>query len=180
MCHRPILTRPSPPFYPLAPGASRSSRRRTSTGAAASSPVRCSRLPYRRRWWVPAAHALPCSTTAPPRPVLFHVDIEAVFKALEKRGVVCDVRKPDVMRIAPTPLYNTFAEVYRCDDSGRPRLFFCLAAAGRRTRHAAHPPTRALPDSLTCWPTPLPRRGSESAAALAVPFFCYKRQQNST
>jgi kynureninase len=45
--------------------------------------------------------------------VLFHVDIETVFKALEKRGVVCDVRKPDVMRLAPTPLYNTFADVYR-------------------------------------------------------------------
>lgn len=47
-------------------------------------------------------------------PVLFHVDIMAVFKALEKRGVVCDVRKPDVMRIAPAPLYNTFADVHRC------------------------------------------------------------------
>lgn len=45
--------------------------------------------------------------------VLFHTDIMAVFKFLEQRGVVCDVREPDVMRIAPTPMYNTFADVYK-------------------------------------------------------------------
>ncbi|EDQ88034.1 uncharacterized protein MONBRDRAFT_26773 [Monosiga brevicollis MX1] len=45
--------------------------------------------------------------------ILFKVDIDAAFEALEKRGVVCDVRRPDVMRIAPVPLYNTFTDVYR-------------------------------------------------------------------
>ncbi len=33
--------------------------------------------------------------------------------ALEREGVVCDVREPDVLRAAPTPLYNTFQEVWR-------------------------------------------------------------------
>lgn len=34
------------------------------------------------------------------------------FKALEHAGVVCDFREPNVIRIAPTPLYNTFAEAF--------------------------------------------------------------------
>jgi kynureninase len=29
------------------------------------------------------------------------------------RGVVCDIRRPCVIRVAPTPLYNTFDEVRR-------------------------------------------------------------------
>ena len=28
-------------------------------------------------------------------------------------GVLCDGREPNVIRIAPTPLYNTFEEVWR-------------------------------------------------------------------
>eukprot|EP00045_Choanoeca_perplexa_P013694 m.155985 g.155985 ORF g.155985 m.155985 type:complete len:456 (+) comp16428_c0_seq1:44-1411(+) len=45
--------------------------------------------------------------------VLFKTDIDQAFKELEKRGVVCDVRRPDVMRLAPVPMYNTFHDVYR-------------------------------------------------------------------
>uniref|UniRef100_T1JA67 Kynureninase n=1 Tax=Strigamia maritima TaxID=126957 RepID=T1JA67_STRMM len=38
--------------------------------------------------------------------------IEKVHEELEKRGVLCDIRKPDVLRIAPAPLFNTFLDVY--------------------------------------------------------------------
>ncbi|HEV8199679.1 MAG TPA: kynureninase [Candidatus Polarisedimenticolia bacterium] len=33
--------------------------------------------------------------------------------ALAARGVVCDVREPNVLRFAPVPLYNTFSEIVR-------------------------------------------------------------------
>ena len=36
-----------------------------------------------------------------------------VHKTLSERGVVCDIREPDVMRVAPVPLYNTFKDVYK-------------------------------------------------------------------
>jgi len=36
----------------------------------------------------------------------------AVRDALEGAGIVCDFREPDVLRVAPTPLYNTFHDVW--------------------------------------------------------------------
>jgi kynureninase len=38
---------------------------------------------------------------------------EAAVKALRGRGIVTDYREPDVIRVAPVPLYNTFHEVWR-------------------------------------------------------------------
>lgn len=39
-----------------------------------------------------------------------------VFNALTKAGVIADWREPNVIRVAPVPLYNTFEEVYRFAD----------------------------------------------------------------
>jgi len=36
-----------------------------------------------------------------------------LFNKLESSGVVCDFREPNVIRVAPTPLYNAFHEVWR-------------------------------------------------------------------
>ena len=38
--------------------------------------------------------------------------LDGVMEELEANGVVVDERKPDVVRVAPTPLYNTFQECW--------------------------------------------------------------------
>ncbi|KAJ6103674.1 hypothetical protein N7486_003896 [Penicillium sp. IBT 16267x] len=38
--------------------------------------------------------------------------LDDVLHYLEENGVVVDERKPDVVRVAPAPLYNTYAEVW--------------------------------------------------------------------
>jgi kynureninase len=45
--------------------------------------------------------------------ILVHHDAKELFEKLEHSGVKCDFREPNVIRAAPTPLYNTFHEVWR-------------------------------------------------------------------
>jgi kynureninase len=40
-------------------------------------------------------------------------DAEAVLAGLAARGIVADFRAPNIIRVAPIPLYNTFHEVWR-------------------------------------------------------------------
>jgi kynureninase len=42
-----------------------------------------------------------------------HEHPKELLKELEAAGVKCDFREPNVIRVAPTPLYNTFHEVWR-------------------------------------------------------------------
>ncbi|KAJ2616565.1 Kynureninase (L-kynurenine hydrolase) [Coemansia sp. RSA 1365] len=41
---------------------------------------------------------------------------EHVFSTLMSAGVICDERKPNCIRLAPVPLYNTFSDVWRAVD----------------------------------------------------------------
>jgi kynureninase len=45
--------------------------------------------------------------------VLAHELPKELLKELETANVKCDFREPNVIRVAPTPLYNTFREVWR-------------------------------------------------------------------
>lgn len=38
---------------------------------------------------------------------------KSLFRAISDKGVIADWREPDVIRIAPTPLYNNFSDVFK-------------------------------------------------------------------
>src|SRR5438876_10307138 len=45
--------------------------------------------------------------------ILAHEHPKKLFEELQAADVKCDFREPNVIRVAPTPLYNTFHEVWR-------------------------------------------------------------------
>lgn len=42
-----------------------------------------------------------------------HRTCQAIFEEVQKRGVVIDYRKPNVLRVAPAPLYNHFTDIFK-------------------------------------------------------------------
>jgi kynureninase len=51
--------------------------------------------------------------------------LHTVMKELEARGVIVDERKPDVIRVAPAPLYNTFEDCVDFVDAFSAALSVC-------------------------------------------------------
>eukprot|EP00123_Amoebidium_parasiticum_P001303 comp12360_c0_seq1/m.7239 comp12360_c0_seq1/g.7239 ORF comp12360_c0_seq1/g.7239 comp12360_c0_seq1/m.7239 type:complete len:473 (-) comp12360_c0_seq1:460-1878(-) len=44
--------------------------------------------------------------------LLFDEAVRPIFTFIESRGVIVDIREPNVIRVAPTPLYNGFVHVW--------------------------------------------------------------------
>ena len=42
---------------------------------------------------------------------------KAIYEMLQQRDVICDWREPNVLRVAPVPLYNSFQDVWRFVDA---------------------------------------------------------------
>ena len=45
--------------------------------------------------------------------VLCHGQGNSLFDFLSKKGVIADWREPNVIRLAPVPLYNSFEDIYQ-------------------------------------------------------------------
>ena len=59
------------------------------------------------------------------------LDAKSVFRALEERNVTADWREPNVIRVAPVPLYNSFEDVFEFSERLDEALREC---AGRETQ----------------------------------------------
>jgi len=44
--------------------------------------------------------------------ILFPENVEKIMQSLKLKGIICDDRKPNVIRIAPVPLYNSFRDIF--------------------------------------------------------------------
>ncbi len=42
-----------------------------------------------------------------------HTESKLIHEQLINQGMICDWREPDIIRVAPTPLYNTFEDVWK-------------------------------------------------------------------
>ena len=63
--------------------------------------------------------------------------LESVLRFLENEGVVVDERRPDVIRVAPAPLFNTFTEVWDFANIFTSACSGARAAAVHGTQEAA-------------------------------------------
>lgn len=59
--------------------------------------------------------------------------LEEVMRVLEAEGVVVDERRPDVIRVAPAPLYNTFEDVARFVEIFAKACEVAVEAAGEKS-----------------------------------------------
>ena len=44
--------------------------------------------------------------------LIINTNIHNIIDKLISKGVICDFRPPNILRIAPVPLYNTFSDCY--------------------------------------------------------------------
>jgi kynureninase len=65
-----------------------------------------------------------------------HREAARICQALKAAGVILDFRPPNIVRLAPAPLYNTFAE---CREAARK-----LGAILREQSYLNHSAERAL------------------------------------
>ena len=57
--------------------------------------------------------------------LVFNCDLNAVHDRIQSRGVICDVRLPNAMRIAPAPLYVSYQDVLHFVDILQEALEYC-------------------------------------------------------
>ncbi|KAF8361166.1 kynu-1 [Pristionchus pacificus] len=71
-----------------------------------------------------ASNKISCESITPKDPnqrgcqlsLKFNISIDRIYKELVKRGVAVDKRYPNIIRVAPIPMYNTFVDVRRFID----------------------------------------------------------------
>ena len=63
--------------------------------------------------------------------------LDTVMSELKEQGVIVDERKPDVIRVAPAPLYNSYMDVWRFVDVFRRACETAIRQKGKETNHGA-------------------------------------------
>jgi kynureninase len=44
--------------------------------------------------------------------IAFDREARAHHSGLARRGIICDFREPNIIRLAPAPLYNSFTDIH--------------------------------------------------------------------